>query len=438
MAVKGDANEHHFWPYFFPECIKTVENRPTWRCLKVGIKFADNKNIKQKHEFYQGGIEMSFILTKEQKMLVQLAKTFAETELAPIADEMDKNAKFAPGVVQKVADVGFLGMNVPEEYGGAGVDEVTKALIIMEIAKVDASVAELIAVHTLTNDIILRNGTEEQKQKYLRMACTGSVGAFALTEPNAGSDAASARTKAIVDGDDYVISGSKCFISNMGEDEGDYVILIALTDPAKKTKGMSAIIVDRDAKGFSVGKVEDKMGLRAAPVSELIFDDCRVPRTQLLGKEGRGFMIAMAGLDGGRIGMASQGVGVAEGALEAAVEYSKQRVQFGKPINANQGLQWYLADMATRTEAAKMLTLNAADRRQHGENIGKLAAMAKYYASENAVYVAHKSLQIHGGYGYMKDYAIERMYRDARIIPLYEGTSEVQKMVISRAVIDGK
>lgn len=235
-----------------------------------------------------------------------------------------------------------------------------------------------------------------------------------------------------------MINGSKCFISNMGEDEGDYVILIALTDPAKKTKGMSAIIVDRGTKGFSIGKVEDKMGLRAAPVSELIFDDCRVPKTQLLGKEGRGFMIAMAGLDGGRIGMASQGVGVAEGALEAAVDYSKQRVQFGKPINANQGLQWYLADMATRTEAAKMLTLNAADRRQHGENIGKLAAMAKYYASENAVYVAHKSLQIHGGYGYMKDYAIERMYRDARIIPLYEGTSEVQKMVISRAVIDGK
>lgn len=381
---------------------------------------------------------MSFILMKEQKMIIQLAKTFAETELAPIADEMDKNGKFTPGIVQKVADVGFLGMNVPEEYGGAGVDEVTKALVIMEIAKVDASVAELISVHTLTNDIILRNGTEEQKQKYLTMACKGAVGAFALTEPNAGSDAASARTKAVVDGDDYIINGSKCFISNMGEDEGDYVILIALTDPARKTKGMSAIIVDRGTKGFSVGKTEDKMGLRAAPVSELIFDDCRVQRTQLLGKEGRGFMIAMAGLDGGRIGMASQGVGVAEGALEAAVEYSKQRVQFGKPINANQGLQWYLADMATRTEAAKMLTLNAADRRQHGENIGKLAAMAKYYASENAVYVAHKSLQIHGGYGYMKDYAIERMYRDARIIPLYEGTSEVQKMVISRAVIDGK
>ena len=381
---------------------------------------------------------MSFILTKEQKMIIQLAKSFAEKELAPIAEEMDKNAKFAPGLVQKVADIGLLGMNIPTEYGGAGVDEVTEALVIMEIAKVDASVAELIAVHTLTNDIIMRNGTEEQKEKYLRWGATGGVGAFALTEPNAGSDAAAARTKAVVDGDDYIINGTKCFISNMGAEEGDYVILIALTDPAKKTKGMSAIIVDRTTPGFEIGKVEDKMGLRAAPVSELVFSDCRVPRTQLLGKEGRGFMIAMAGLDGGRIGMASQGVGIAEGAIESAVAYSKQRVQFGKPINANQGLQWYLADMATRTEAAKMLTLNAADRRQHGEDIGKLAAMAKYYASENAVWVTNKSLQIHGGYGYMKDYAIERQYRDARIVPLYEGTSEVQKMVISRAVINGK
>ena len=381
---------------------------------------------------------MSFILNDVQKMIVQLAKTFAEKELAPIAEEMDRNAEFAPGLVQKVADAGLLGMNIPKQYGGAGVDEVTKALVIMEIAKVDASVAELIAVHTLTNDIIYRYGTEEQKEKYLRWGATGGVGAFALTEPNAGSDAAAARTKAIVDGDDYVINGTKCFISNMGRNEGDYVVLIALTDPAKKTKGMSAIIVDRKTPGFDIGKVEDKMGLRAAPVSELVFSDCRVPRTQLLGKEGKGFMIAMAGLDGGRIGMASQGVGVAEGALASAVAYSKHRIQFGKSINANQGLQWYLADMATRTEAAKMLTLNAADRRQHGENIGKLAAMAKYYASENAVWVTNKSLQIHGGYGYMKDYAIERQYRDARIIPLYEGTSEIQKVVISRAVIDGK
>ena len=224
----------------------------------------------------------------------------------------------------------------------------------------------------------------------------------------------------------------------MGPNEGDYVILIALTEPSLKTKGLSAIIVDRDTPGFSVGKTEDKMGIRSAAVSELIFNDCCVPRTQLLGKEGKGFSIAMAGLDSGRIGIASQAVGLCQGAIDAAVTYSSERTQFGKPINANQGIQWYLADMATRTEAALQLTINAARLHDAGMPITKEASMAKYYASEAAVYVTNKALQIHGGYGYMKDYAIERMYRDARIIPLYEGTSEVQKMVISRAVISGK
>ena len=381
---------------------------------------------------------MSFILTEEQEELLALVRKFSEKEILPYAHQMDVEAHFVPGLIQKIADLGFMGINVPEEYGGVGADEVTKALVIMEFAKYDASVAELLAVHTLSSDIILKHGTPEQKEKYLTKACTGAVGAFALTEPNAGSDAAAAKTKAIADGDDYVINGSKCFISNMGPDEGDYVILIALTEPEKKTKGMSAIIVDRDTPGFTVPKAEDKMGLRAAPVSELVFTDCRVPKTQLLGQEGKGFAIAMAGLDGGRIGMAAQAVGVAEGALDAAVDYSTQRIQFGKPINANQGIQWYLADMATQTEAAKALTLNAAALRQAGKSVNKEAAMAKYFASENAVKVAYQSLQIHGGYGYMKDYAIERMYRDARIIPLYEGTSEIQKVVISRAVITGK
>ena len=378
---------------------------------------------------------MSYMMTEEQQEMVALAKKFAENEVKPYSQQMDEDMKFIPGLVQQMADIGFMGINVPEEYGGAGMDDVTKALVIAEIAKVDASLAELLSVHTLSSDIILRNGNEEQKKKYLTKACEGCVGAFALTEPNAGSDAAAARTKAIADGDDYVINGSKCFISNMGPDEGDYVILIALTDPEKKTKGMSAIIVDRGTPGFTLGKTENKMGLRAAPVSELIFDDCRVPKTQLLGQEGRGFMIAMAGLDGGRIGMAAQAVGVAQGAIAAAVEYTGQRVQFGKPINANQGIQWYLADMATTTEAALLMTVNAAKIRDEGGNCGCEAAMAKYFASENAVKVCDKALQLHGGYGYMKDYAIERMYRDARIIPLYEGTSEVQKMVISRNVI---
>lgn len=378
---------------------------------------------------------MSVTLTEEQNELVLLAKKFAESEIGPYSKQMDEDARFVPGIIQKMADIGFMGINIPEEYGGAGMDDVTKALIIAEIAKVDASVAEVLSVHTLASDIIMKHGSEEQKKKYLPMACTGSVGGFALTEPGAGSDAASARTKAVADGEEYVINGTKCFISNMGPDEGDFVILIALTDPEKKTKGMSAIIVDRGTPGFSIGKTEDKMGLRAAPVSELIFDDCRVPKSQLLGEEGRGFKIAMAGLDGGRIGMAAQAVGVAQAAIDLAIQYTGQRVQFGKPISANQGIQWYLADMATTTEASLLLVLNAAKLRSEGKSCNKEAAMAKYFASENAVAVCDKALQLHGGYGYMKDYAIERMYRDARIIPLYEGTSEVQKMVISRAVL---
>ena len=378
---------------------------------------------------------MDFTYTEEQEMVRELAATFAKNYVAPLSEQMDIDNTMPPHIAEKMADLGFMGINVPEEYGGAGMDEVSKALVIMEIAKVDASVAELLAVHTLTNDIFLKRGTEEQKKKYLALGASGKVGAFALTEPGAGSDASAAKTKAISDGDDYIINGTKCFISNMGPEEGDYVVLIALTDPSAGTKGMSAIVVDRNTPGFSVGKLENKMGLRGANVSELIFQDCRVPKSNLLGKEGEGFKIAMAALDGGRIGMASQAVGIAEGAIDLAVAYAKERVQFKKPISANQGIQWYFADIATSTEAAKMLTLQAADLRQRGQNIGKLAAMAKYYASENAVTATNKALQIHGGYGYMKEYAIERMYRDARITTLYEGTSEVQKMVISRAVL---
>ena len=378
---------------------------------------------------------MAIILTEDQEAMVQLARRFAEKDIAPYSQEMDEEAELRPEIIAKMAELGFMGINIPEEYGGAGLDEVTKVMVIEEIARVDASVAELLSVHTLVSDIFLKQANEEQKKKYLPMAVQGKIGAFALTEPGAGSDAAAASTKAVADGDDYVINGTKCFISNMGPNEGDYVVLIALTEPDKKTKGMSAIIVDRGTPGFTVGKTENKMGLRAAPVSELIFENCRVPKSNLIGQEGRGFMIAMSALDSGRIGMGAQAVGVAEGALDAAVKYSGQRVQFGKPINANQGIQWYLADMATTTEAAKLLVWNAANLLQNGFNINKEAAMAKYYASENAVAVCNKALQIHGGYGYMKDYAIERMYRDARIIPLYEGTSEVQKMVISRAVI---
>jgi len=378
---------------------------------------------------------MTLRFTEEQEMIRDMIRAFAEDEIAPLADELDKTGRFPAETVAKLAEMGVIGLNIPESYGGAGMDEICKVLAISEVARCCSSTAEMLAVQLLVNDIILKNGNEAQKQKYLSMSAQGKLGAFALTEPNAGSDAAAAKTKAVSDGDHYVITGTKCFISNMGPEEGDYVIVIALTDPSKGVRGMSAIIVDRGTPGFSLGKTEDKMGIRAAAVSELIFEDCRVPKTQLLGKEGDGFKIAMSGLEGGRIGIASQAVGLSRGALDAAVAYARQRVQFGKPIADLQGIQWYLADMATRTEAAWQLTLAAADARSRGESASKLAAMAKYFASENAVFVCDRSLQVHGGYGYMKDYPIERMYRDARIITLYEGTSEIQKMVISKEVL---
>lgn len=378
---------------------------------------------------------MNFKLTPDHEAIIADVKAFAKKEIAPLAAEIDSESKFPAEIIKKMAELGYMGINIQEEYGGSGLDDVYKVLVVREIAKYCASTAEILAVQSLVNDIIIRKGTEEQKQKYLPMVNEGKIGAFALTEAGAGSDAGAVRTKAISDGDNYIINGSKCFISNMGPEEGDFVILIALTDPSAVMKGMSAIIVDRGTPGFSIGKVEDKMGIRGAAVSELIFEDCVVPKTNLVGKEGEGFKIAMSALDGGRIGIAAQALGIAEAAIEASVEYSKQRNQFGKPVSALQGIQWYLADMATRTEAAKLLILQAADMRSRGENVTKEAAMAKYYASENAVYVTDRAVQIHGGYGYMKDYPIERMYRDARITPLYEGTSEVQKMVISRAVI---
>lgn len=378
---------------------------------------------------------MEFKLTPDHEAIIADVRAFAKKEIAPFAAEIDAESKFPAEIIKKMAELGYMGINIPEEYGGAGLDDVYKVLVVREIAKCCASTAEILAVQSLVNDILVTKGTKEQKEKYLPMVAEGKIGAFALTEAGAGSDAGAARTKAVSDGDNYIINGSKCFISNMGPEEGDYVILIALTDPSAGVKGMSAIIVDRGTPGFSIGKVEDKMGIRGAAVSELVFEDCVVPKTNLIGKEGEGFKIAMSALDGGRIGIAAQALGIAEAAIDASVEYSKQRSQFGKPISALQGIQWYLADMATRTEAAKLLILQAADMRSRGENVTKEAAMAKYFASENAVYVTDRAVQIHGGYGYMKDYPIERMYRDARITPLYEGTSEVQKMVISRAVI---
>lgn len=378
-----------------------------------------------------------FELTREREMLVKMVREFSQKEIAPRAEELDRSGDFPTDITLQMARLDLLGLNVPKVYGGVGLGEVDKVLAIIEVARACASTAEMFAVQLLVNGIIVNYGTEEQKQKYLGMTCReGKIGAFALTEPGAGSDAGGLQTTAVEDGDSYVLNGTKCFISNLGPNEGDYAIVIALTDKTKKTHGgMTAFIVDRDTPGFQLGKLEDKMGIRGAAVSELILEDCRVPKTQVLGKVGRGFQIAMSGLDSGRVGIAAQACGEAQAALDAAIEYAKQRSQFGKPIAAKQGLQWYLAEMATKLEAAKLLTLKAADLRDRNLPASMNASMAKFFAAEAANEIAAKALQIHGGYGYMTDYAIERIYRDARILTIYEGTSEVQKIVIAKELL---
>lgn len=375
---------------------------------------------------------MSFVLTENQQMIQAMAREFAEKELAPIAAEMDKNERMEPAVLEKLAEMGFMGLGVPEEYGGAGFGMMEKSIMVTELAKKCASTAEVMAVHSMAITGIIKYGTPEQKEKYLTGSANGWIAGFALTEPSAGSDAANIQTTAVLDGDEYVINGRKCFISNMGPSEGDFVTVLVVTDRSKGYKGMSTIIVDRNTPGFTIGKREEKMGIRAADVSELIFEDCRVPKSNLLGEEGQGFKIFMEALDGGRVGMASQSLGIAEEALHLAKEYLKVRVQFGKPLEKQQGLQWYIADMATKIAAARALIYEAAMTMDRGERCTESAAIAKYFASEMAVEVTNKALQIYSGYGYMREYPLERMYRDARIVPIYEGTSEIQKNIIAR------
>ena len=379
---------------------------------------------------------MNFELTQEQQQIQQMAREFAENELLPGVIERDEASQFPLEAFRKLGKTGIYGLPYGTEVGGLGGSYLSYILAVEEISKVDAAFGIAFSVDTSLygGSIMNSSAPAEIKKKYLAPITYGEkIGSFGLTEHSAGSDAAGQQTVATKDGDSYIINGSKCF--NTNGPLADYTVIYCLTDPALGTKGMAAFVVEKGTPGFTVGKVEDKMGIRGAAVSELVFEDCVVPKTNLIGKEGEGFKIAMSALDGGRIGIAAQALGIAEAAIDASVEYSKQRSQFGKPISALQGIQWYLADMATRTEAAKLLILQAADMRSRGENVTKEAAMAKYFASENAVYVTDRAVQIHGGYGYMKDYPIERMYRDARITPLYEGTSEVQKMVISRAVI---
>lgn len=378
-----------------------------------------------------------FQMTDDQRDIQNLAREFAEKEVAPIAAEIDVDGHFPQDTVDKLADLGFMGLCVPEEYGGVGLDSVAEALVVMELAKVCASTAVICSLHYMVSDIILEKGTEEQKENYLSRASEGKLGCFCLTEPGAGTDAGGLKTTAVKDGDSYILNGTKCFITNAGPEQGDHFVVFALTDPEKKTHGgITAFLVDRDNPGLSIGKTEDKLGIRASKTSEVILEDCCVSEDAILGEIGEGFKIAMWGLDGGRIGIAAQAAGIAQGALAEAVSYANERVQFGKPLAKNQGLQWYIADMATRTEAARLLVLEAAQKRADRDaDAGCTAAMAKLFAGEAACYVTDLALQIHGGYGFIKEYPIERMYRDARITRIYEGTSEAQKMVISRAVL---
>lgn len=379
---------------------------------------------------------MDFQFTKAQEMLQKVAREFAEKEVGPIAAEIDKTGRFPRETFEKMAKIGFTGIGTPVEFGGSGGDDTDKVIVVSEIAKKCAATAAILSIHTIFSQGILKFGTPEQKAKYLPMMAEGGcLGAFALTEPNAGTDAGAAKTTAILDETtgEYVINGTKCFISGGGQAQA--VLVFALTEPTKGLKGMSCIIVEKGTPGFSVGKIEEKMGIHGSETVELIFDNCRVPKENLVGKEGKGFNIAMTLLDGARIGVGAQALGIAEGALEESVKYTKERVQFGKPISQLQGIQWYLAEMATKIEAARWLVYYAADLKNKGKAFTKEAAMAKFNASTVAREVTNLALQIHGGYGYMKDYALERMYRDAKITEIYEGTSEVHKVVISRAVL---
>lgn len=374
---------------------------------------------------------MNFNLSKEHVMLQKLYREFAENEVKPLAEEVDKTETFPVETVKKLGEYGFFGIPFPKEYGGAGGDALTYTMAVEELSKACASTGVIVATHTsLCADVIYQFGTEEQKQKYLIPLAKGEkIGAFGLTEPNAGTDASAQQTTAKLVGDHYVLNGSKIFITNGGYAE-TYIVM-AMTDKSKGTRGITAFIVEKGTEGFSFGKKEEKLGIRGSATCELIFENCKIPKGNLLGKIGQGFKIAMRGLDGGRIGIAAQALGIAQAALDEATNYVKERKQFGKPISFFQNTQFQLADIDTNVEAARLLVYKAAANKANGLPYNREAAMAKLYASETAMSVTTKALQLHGGYGYMREYPIERMMRDAKITEIYEGTSEVQRMVIA-------
>lgn len=378
---------------------------------------------------------MDFTLDKQHEMCRSLFRDFAQNEVKPLAQEIDETERFPMETVQKLGKYGMMGVPIPREFGGQGCDTLTYVLLVEELSKVCGTTGVIVSAHTsLCADPIYKFGTPEQKAKYLPDLVSGKkVGAFCLTEPGAGTDASGQQTKAVLDGDHYVLNGSKIFITNGGAAET--FVVFAMTDKSLGTKGISAFIVEKGFPGFSVGTLEKKMGIRASSTTEIIFQDCIVPKENMLGVEGKGFSLAMQTLDGGRIGIAAQALGLAAGALERTIEYVKERKQFGKPIAKFQNTQFQLADMATRVEAARNLVYKAAIAKDTQKRFSVEAAMAKLFAAETAMEVTTKAVQLHGGYGYTREYDVERMMRDAKITEIYEGTSEVQRMVISGSLL---
>lgn len=377
---------------------------------------------------------MSFQLTQEQEMIRLMAQDFAKSELEPFAAKWDREETFPGEAVRKMGELGLMGMMIPAQYGGAGAGALSYSLALQEIAYACASTAVTMSVTNLSSDPILKFGTDEQKSRYLEPLARGEIlGAFAVTEPAAGSDPGSMTTRAEERGDHYLINGAKVFITNGSK--ADVIVLITRTGSEKANRGLTAFLLTRGTPGFAIGRREEKMGLRASDTVELIFDDCRIPKENLLGKEGGGFKIAMAALDSGRIGIASQSLGIARACLDETIRYAKTRRQFGKAIGSFQAIQWMIADTAAQIEAANWLTLYAADRKDQGLPFTKEASMAKLVASEMANRAAYRAVQVHGGYGYMREYKVERLYRDARVTTIYEGTSEIQRIVIAREVM---
>lgn len=378
---------------------------------------------------------MDLHFSEEQHMMRKMVREFAEKEIPPFIPVMEEQERFPREIIEKMAELGLLGVPIPEQYGGAGMDFTSYIIAINELSRVSATVGVILSVHTsVGTNPILYFGNEEQKQRYIPKLATGQyLGAFALTEAQAGSDAANMRTTAVLDGEHYVLNGAKVFITSGGE--ADTYVTFAVTDASLGTRGISAFILDKDTPGLSIGKSEKKMGLHGSNTTELIFENARVPKKNLLGQEGEGFKIALANLDVGRIGIAAQALGIAEGALAHAVAYAKERQQFGKPIAANQGISFKLADMATQVEAARLLVYQVANLKDRGEDTGLAASMAKKFATDTAMYVTTEAIQVFGGYGYSREYPVERFFRDAKVTQIYEGTNQIQRIVIAKHLL---